>query len=81
MTKFDLSKQQNTDSLVLWKKLVNLIRTYEDVDSCEFFTDGDKRGVKVKFKNNIKVYPYVEKEAVIRLLKPEHKFYWKNLPF
>lgn len=78
---FNLSKQPNKDSLVLWKKLVNLIRTYDDVDSCEYFTDGDKRGIKVKFKNNIKVYPYVEKEAVIRLLKPEDKSYWSNLPF
>lgn len=78
---FDLSKQPNKDSLTLWKQLVNLLNTYDDIVSVKYFEDGKKRGVKVQFKNNTKEYIYINKTAVINLLKPEHKNFWKDLPF
>ena len=81
MTKFDVSKQHNTDPYILWKQLVNKLRTYEDIVYCELFVDGKKTGVKVQFKSSTKIYPYIEKAAVIRLLKPEDKAYWQDLPF
>ena len=78
---FDLSKQPNKDPLVLWKQLVSKLNTYDNIVSCKLFVDGKKTGVKVQFKGNSTTYQYINKEAVIRLLKPEDKSYWSNLPF
>lgn len=78
---FNLVNKENTDPLILWKQLVNKLNTYDNIVSCKLFVDGKKIGIKVQFKNNSTTYQYITKEAVIRLLKPEDKNYWSDLPF
>lgn len=78
---FDLSKQQNTDPLILWKQLVDKLNTYENISSCNLFKDGNKVGIKIVFKNSTKEYKYIGKNAIVGLLKAEDKSFWNNLPF
>ena len=80
--KFDLTKTNlNTDHLTLWKQLVSKLTTYEDINSVNLFTDGNKVGIKVKFSSSNKEYTYRGKDAIVNLLKEEDKNYWKNLLF
>ena len=78
---YNLVKKENTDPLILWKQLVNLLNTYENISNCKLFVDGNKVGIKVIFKNSTKEYNYIGKQAIVGLLKAEDKSFWNNLPF
>lgn len=81
MTKFNLVNKENTDPLILWKQLVTKLNTYDNISYVKLFVDGNKVGIKVQFKNNIKEYTYIGKNAIIGLLNSKDKDFWSNLPF